>query len=185
MKVKIEVSAKHIHFKQDDFERIFGSSSLSKLKDLSQNGEFAAKETVLIRGPKNFYPEVRILGPFRDRTQLELSKTDAIHLGIDAPLCSSGDPEGAIVEITGPAGSLSLPAAMTIKRHLHISSMDASNSDLKDGESISIAVLGDRSLVFNNVIVRISDSSEPILHLDTDEANAAGIDGSSQGEIIS
>lgn len=186
-KIPIEVSARHLHISREDLEFLFGEGSeLTKEKTLSQGNNFAAKETVnLINGERKI-EKVRIIGPPREKTQIEISKTDAYHLKINTPLRLSGDIKGsAPITIEGPAGRLDLKEGLIIaKRHLHCSSEDAKNLNLKNGDLVSVKTEGERSLAFNNVVVRIQENASLALHIDTDEGNAAGIEKEGSGKLV-
>ena len=185
MKTNIETSARHLHLTREDFILLFNKEKLSVRNYLfSAKDEFAANETVEIVGPEGRLLNVRIAGPFRDHSQVEISKTDARNLGIDAPLRLSGDKNGAPIRVIGPKAEFTKNLAMVPKRHLHLSPKLAEKVKLKHSEQVKIKIGGDRGLVFDNVIVRVDQRYKNHFHLDTDEANAAGIDGASQGEIL-
>jgi len=188
MKVPIEVSARHIHLSKADAEKLFGAGFiLSKQKDLSQTGQFAAEERVKLVGPSGEIDKVRVLGPYRGQTQIEVSETDAKKLGLKPPVRDSGDLIGSSgVKIIGPAGEVSLPEGVIIAlRHLHIDPATAKKLGVKNGDRVKVDVSGARDLLFENVLVRVDPSFRLALHIDTDEANAAGIDRSNHtGEII-
>lgn len=184
MKVSIEISARHIHLEQSDCLNLFGTTDLHKRNNLSEKGEFACNEEVEIVGPKNRFTKVRVLGPLRKKTQLEISRTDAYYLGVDAPLSLSGSGEGGNVKIVGPGGSIIKPVAMVAKRHFHVNPALATKLKLKDNDRVAIKILGERAAVLENIIVRISDNFVNNIHLDTDEGNACGISGKANGELI-
>ncbi len=172
------VSNRHIHLCAADMEKLFGAGySLQKIKDLMQPGEHACRETVTITGAKGSIEKVRILGPLRKATQVEISLTDSIKIGVKAPVRSSGDVKGsAPITITGPAGKVELPEGCIVaKRHVHMTPADASFYGIADNDMISIRCGGARGLVFENVVARVSEKMALECHLDTDEANAAGI----------
>ena len=187
MKVLIEVSARHIHLSQKDLESLFGQDYiLNKAKDLSQPGEFAAEETLTLVGPKRTMENVRIIGPIREKTQVELSITDCFFLGIKPVIKISGDLEGTEgIKVIGPKGEVVLDKGVIVpQRHLHIQTGEAEKNGLKTGDIIKVKVESNRSLVFDNVVVRAKDNYETALHLDTDEGNAAGVEGIAEGEAI-
>lgn len=184
MKVKIEVSGRHIHLSREDFEFLFDGKNLNKLKDLSQTDEFSAHETVRIIGPKNIIEKTRVVGPFRDRTQLELSYTDCRNLGINAPLMLSGDYPGHKIIIATDKNKIERNCAIVAKRHLHLSLNDAKELKLGHKDKVSVKIISDRSTTFNDVVVRAEAGFNKCVHLDTDEANAAGISEGSEGELI-
>lgn len=187
MKIKIEVSARHIHLSEDDFVKLFGhNEKLSVASKLSQEDDFATDKTVKISTPKNCYENVRVVGskPFRTSTQVEISKTDAIFLGLDAPLKISGDLPGSIVKIIGPNGTIEKDCAIIAKRHLHLPPEKSEELNLRNNDMIKLKVLGERGLEFDQIVVRVKSGYTPVVHLDTDEANACNINKTSEGELI-
>lgn len=184
MRIQIEVSARHLHLSSQDCLKLFGKAELKKRNNLSQPGEFAAEEVVEIAGPDKAFHKVRVLGPLRDKTQVELSFSDARHIGIEAPLALSGSGKGTEVKVVGPKGSFIAPVAMIAQRHIHLSTKSAKKLKLKDGKCVKVRVYGPRSLIFDLVMVRVSDDFRDVIHLDTDEGNAAGIKCQTYGELI-
>ena len=188
MKIPVEISARHIHLSQTDLEKLFASGyELSVKKNLSQPNQFAANEVLTIVNNNKKIESIRVLGPVRAETQVEISKTDAIKLAIDAPLRISGDLKNTPgITIIGPKGEINLTNGVIIaKRHLHISPSDANKINVKDGDEISVSIGGERSVVFNNIIVRSRENIDELaLHIDTDEANAANANQNSTGEIV-
>ncbi|KAA3616726.1 MAG: phosphate propanoyltransferase [Calditrichaeota bacterium] len=186
--VPIEVSARHVHISKNDLEILFGpGSKLTKYKDLKQPGEFAANETVTVVGPKNRIVEnIRILGPIRQKTQVELSYSDGIHLGIDLPHRLSGDlQKSAPVNLIGPRGILQLrEGAIRAMRHIHMSTELARQWNLFQGQKVKVRTHGPMQVTFNNSVIRIGEGLKLAMHIDTDEANAAGIQSGEFGEII-
>ncbi|MFA4880024.1 MAG: phosphate propanoyltransferase [Candidatus Doudnabacteria bacterium] len=185
--ILVEVSARHIHLSKPHCAEIFGKSyELKKIKDLSQPGLFACQETVDIQIGQEILKEVRVVGPFRSRTQIEISRTDAHHLKIDAPLRLSGDLEDSQgCAVIGPQGVVNLKEGLIIaKRHLHLDPEEAQKLNLKNGQEISIKIKGKRELIFHKVTTRVDSNYKAVVHLDTDEGNAAGISGGGEGEII-
>ncbi len=186
-KVLIEVSARHLHLSQTDLNKLFGAGyKLKILKRLSQSGEFAAKETVALVGAKGVLKSVRIVGPTRAKTQVEVSLTDAQTLGLKPPLRISGDLRSAAkIKIIGPAGEITAPAAIVALRHLHINPVEAKRLKLINRQTIKIAVKGNRQIIFDKVLVRVGKNYKLALHLDTDEANAAGLGSQpNYGQIV-
>jgi len=194
--IPIEISARHIHLSQEDLNKLFGENyKLQILKELSQPGQFAAKETVDLKTDKAELKNVRILGPIRSLTQIELSKTEARSLGIPATyhdseeLELSGTPGVEVVGPprlgeAGPQGSIMLNKGVILAwRHLHVSPREAEELGIKDGELIKIETDGPRGLIFKNVLVRVNDKYRLSFQLDTDEGNAAGIEGGATGRI--
>ena len=183
LKINIEVSARHVHLSQKDIEKLFGRGyELKPLKKLSQPGQFAGKETVRIKTKKGEFDEVRVLGPAREETQIEISLTDSYELGVKALIRLSGDLRKTPgMEVIGPKGSLSLKKGVIIaKRHIHAAPEDG----LTDGQKVSVKVDGERTLTFQEVIARVDENYKWACHIDTDEGNAAGISGNVKGEII-
>ena len=188
MLVPIEVSARHMHITPDDFAKLFGAEArLSKLRDLSQPGEFAANESVTVVGPKRrMIDKVRILGPHRKFTQVELSYTDGIYLGIDLPHRLSGDVKGsAPITLVGPKGALNLPeGAIRAQRHIHMNPAQTEKWGLKAGQKVNVETRGPMNITFNNVVIRVGETFNLAMHIDTDEANAAGIQSGEPGVIV-
>jgi putative phosphotransacetylase len=186
--IPVEVSNRHCHLTRETFEVLYGrGKELTPLRELSQRGEFAAQETVTLVGPNMRSIEgVRILGPFRKFDQVELSFTDGFYLGMDLPVRLSGDVAGsAPITIVGPKGSVTLKeGAIRAMRHLHASPEEAKRLGLRDGEKIAIEVPGPIGVVFQNVIVRVSPNGRLAFHIDTDEANAAGVKRRGLGRIV-
>lgn len=185
--IPIEVSARHAHLSSSDLETLFGKGyQLTKLKELSQKGEFAAGEQVAIKTDGGKFEKVRIIGPVRKKSQVEICKTDSFALKADVPVKLSGDLEEAgAVTLIGPRGRVDLAHGMIIsKRHLHISVKQANDLDLKQNDSVSVKIPGERGLIFNEVAVRINENFSLALHIDTDEGNAAGIDRIGKGSLF-
>ena len=177
IKVKVEVSARHVHLCQADLEKLFGAGyQLKDVKNLSQEGEFAAEEKITLVGPKKQI-EMRVVGPVRQATQVELAYTDAFSLGIEAPLRVSGDVAGSGgAKLIGPAGEVDLKEGVIVaKRHLHINQKEADELGLKIDDLVKVAVTGERGLIFENIVVRIKPNFHMSVHIDTDEANASGL----------
>lgn len=176
--VPVGVSNHHVHLSREDIDICFGEGyELTPLKDLSQPGQFACKETVTICGPKGAIEKIRILGPARKATQVELFVADNFKLGIDAPLRLSGDLKGsAPVTIVGPKGSVyKEEAAIVAQRHIHMTPEDAEHFGVSDGEIVSVTVIGGRAGVLGNVVIRANEKSKLDFHIDTEEANAMGL----------
>ncbi len=176
--IPIGVSARHIHLSPEHIHVLFGSGyELSSMKPLSQPDQFAAEETVAVAGPKGRFEEVRILGPARGKTQLEISRTDAFQLGIDPPVRLSGQTEGTPgIRIIGPEGELEIDQGVIVAaRHIHLHTRDAMAMNIDDRQKVRVRVEGERGVVFDNVVCRVSDRFALDMHIDTDEANAAGI----------
>lgn len=176
--VPIGVSARHVHLTQEDLEVLFGPGyQLTKKKDL-MGGQFASNELVTIVGLKlRAIENVRILGPCRSGSQVEISATDAVKLGVKAPLRESGDTKGsAPIALVGPKGALYLKEGCIVAaRHIHMSPADARAAGVHDGDYVSVQADNERGTVFNHVKIRVDDSFTLEMHIDTDEANASGI----------
>ncbi len=188
MKFIVETSARHVHLSQEHLEALFGKDFvLTKKKDLSQPGQYACEERVTIVGPKKELKGVSILGPVRKDTQVELSLTDARSIGVTAPVRESGDIGGsAPCKIVGPQGEIEIAeGVIAAKRHIHATTADAKELGVENGQVVSVKVDTEgRSLVFGDVVVRVSDSYALAMHIDTDESNAAGCGREVYGEIV-
>lgn len=178
-KIIVEVSARHVHLSDKDLNTLFGEGyTLTKKKDLSQPGEFAAEERVTVIGPKRNLENVSILGPTRKQTQVEISLTDARSIGLVAPIRESGDLAGtAACKIIGPKGEIDLEEGVIVaKRHIHMTENDANNLGAKNHQNVKVSIKSEeRSLIFDDVVVRVSNTYALALHIDTDEGNAAGL----------
>jgi putative phosphotransacetylase len=186
-KIPIFISARHVHLKNDDIMALFGDDYiLQKDHDIRQKGQFACKETVTLVGPKDTLEEVRILGPERDETQVEISKTDGIRLGITPPLKLSGELENTPgIKIVGPMGSIDLAyGVIEAKRHIHMSTNDALDFNVKNGDIVMVEVDGERGIIFDDVVIRVDESFTLEMHIDTDEANAADVQNGELGTLI-
>lgn len=185
LKVPVGISNRHLHLSEADLHKLFGEgASLTVKKDLSQKGQFACEEVVNLIGPKGSLNNVRILGPTRKQTQVEVSNTDARTLGLEAPVRDSGDlKESTPIKIVGPKGELSLTEGCIVaKRHVHMNEEDAAKYGLKDRQIVKVGVKGSRGLVFDEVLIRVHPTFVLEMHLDTDEANACGL---RNGELVS
>ena len=187
MKIMVETSARHVHLTQADLDTLFGAGyTLTSKKDLSQPGQFACVEKVEVVGPKSSL-KLSILGPVRSETQVELAKTDARAIGIDAPLRMSGDLAGTPgCKVIGPKGEIEIDHGVIVaKRHAHFTPEQAQDYGVTDGQAIGIKLeYNGRSLIFGDVIARVSKTAGLAVHIDTDEANAAGLTGTVDGEVV-
>jgi len=187
-KIPVGVSVRHVHLCREHLEELYGpGAELHVLRELYQPGTFAAKETVGLIGPKmRLLEKVRVLGPLRDRTQVELARTDAIFLGVDAPLRLSGDIKGsAPITIVGPKGVVQLKeGCIRAMRHIHMNPREAGFFGLKDGDRVKLRVGGPAAVTFENVVIRIGENLRLEVHLDTDEGNVADIHCNQEVEII-
>jgi len=184
MKLRIDVSARHAHFTQKDFKLLFGKNELTVKNRLFEAGEVASRETFELVGPEDKLYNVRVVGPFREESQVEISRSDSIHLGIDAPLKLSGDLPGDKIKIMGPNGSMIKDIAIVPIRHIHLSVKTAKKLRIKNHDVVKIKISGKRALIFDKVVARINEEFHDSIHLDTDEANAAGIEHLAKGELI-
>ena len=185
--VPVASSARHIHLCHEHVEALFGKGyTLHKMKDLVQPGQFACEEQVTLVGPKGKLEKVRVLGPERKDTQVEIALTDSFKLGVKAPVRMSGKVENTPgCTLIGPAGSVELSQGVIIAaRHLHISKEQSELFGLKDGQIVSLRSGGPRSAIFENVVVRAGDGHTYEVHLDTDEANAVAMSGSPMMEVL-
>ncbi|MFA6254631.1 MAG: PduL/EutD family phosphate acyltransferase [Patescibacteria group bacterium] len=188
-KAIIEVSGHHCHISRKDLDVIYGKNyQLTPLKTLSQNKQFAAKETVTVAVGDKKIEDVRILGPERKNTQVEVSLTEAYHLKIKPPVAECTCPDKidgcVIAEISGPKGKIKRCSIIIAYRHFHTDPKTAQKIGLKNGQLISLKTTGQRSVTFHNILVRVNENFKPRVHLDTDEANAAGLKDGQTGEII-
>ena len=187
--VVVEISARHVHVSKADLETLFGKDyELTVKKDLSQPGQYACEERVRVVGTKGEFPAVSILGPCRNATQVELSLTDARSIGVDAPVRESGDIDGSgTCKLVGPCGEVEIACGViAAKRHIHATTKDAEEFGLENGQIVSVQIpsANGRNLTFGDVVVRVSDSYALAMHIDTDEANAAGMKPNTMGTII-
>ncbi|BBM19033.1 phosphate propanoyltransferase [Enterococcus avium] len=182
----IGISNRHIHLTEEHFSILFPNESIEPLKPLKQPGEFASKQTVTLVGPKGEIKNVRILGPLRKRSQVEISKTDARNLGVQPPIRLSGHLDDAIeITIRSDAAELTIPAAIIAKRHIHLNYQDMERLNLKEGQVVSVKIFeGARRGIFNDVELRPGENFVLEMHVDTDEANGADIQPNTRGRII-
>lgn len=177
-RIPVGVSNRHIHLSVEHIEILFGCGhTLTKQKELTQVGEFAAAETVTLVGPKGVIRGVRVLGPLREITQVEISRTDGFSLGIVAPFRDSGDIKGAAgIVVVGPVGAVTLKeGVICATRHVHMHGEDARCFGVSNGDRVSVATSGVRGCIFKNVLVRVNSNFRLEFHIDTDEANAVGL----------
>lgn len=178
--VPVGISNRHIHLSQADLDQLFGADyQLTPMKDLSQPGQFACKETVTICGPKGAIEKVRVLGPVRKETQIEIVAGDCFKLGVKAPAKLSGDLAGTPgITVVGPKGSVQTAQGLIVaQRHIHMAPADAQTYGVQDGQIVKIRVGGLRGGIYDNVAIRVTTSSKLECHLDTEEANAIGVAG--------
>jgi len=185
MEILAEVSARHIHLTEEDFKTLFGSgATLTSIKKLSQDDDFAAEEQVKFVGPKGTFEGVRIVGPYREYSQVEVSYSEARTLGIEPPLKVSGQQPGTTIKVMGPAGELEKDIAIIAKRHLHLSPEAAEALKLNADDIVSVKCNGEREITFDQIVVRVKPKYTVAVHFDTDEGNAAGVKNEDKVELI-
>jgi len=186
--VSVAVSGRHVHLSAEAVAALFGPGVvLTQAAPLRQPGHWLARERIALEGPRGRFDHVAILGPLRGRVQIEVSRTDSFVLGVDAPLRDSGQLEGTPrLRLIGPAGVLESDGLIVAARHIHIGPEEAARRGLRDGEIVPVRVeaTGGRGLTFEHVLVRVSAGAATEMHIDTDEANAAGIGGGAEGEVL-
>ncbi|HIU76784.1 MAG TPA: phosphate propanoyltransferase [Candidatus Pelethocola excrementipullorum] len=185
--VEVEASGRHVHLSKADVEAIFGKGhQLKKVRDLSQPGQFVCEERVSLTGPKGTIQNVVVLGPERKETQVEVSMTDSLSLGIKPPVRLSGDIEGSsgIIISYGGRKIQKEKGVIIAQRHMHITPEDASRLQVKDKEILKIKVFGSRPVIFEDTIVRISKDFQTYVHIDYDEANACGYEKGTLCRIV-
>ena len=185
--IPVGISNRHIHLSQADLDALFGAGyELTKMKDLSQPGQYACKETVTVVGPKGAIEKVRSLGPVRKATQVEVIAGDSFKLGVAGDVRMSGDLAGTHgVTLVGPKGSVQTKEGLIVaQRHIHMTLADAARLGVKDGDIVDIKVTGNRGGIFSNVTIRANDSSALECHIDTEEANAMGLTSKSTITIV-
>lgn len=184
---EVEASGRHVHLSRKELDALFGTGyELTKVKDLSQPGQYASKERLTVVGPKGAFHNVVILGPVRKESQVEVSLTDCLQLGVKAPIRESGDIEGTpgIVLVNGDK-SVSLDKGLIVaKRHVHMTPEDAEKIGVKNHDIVKVKVEGARPLIFDDVVIRVSPKFATYMHIDYDEANACGFSKGIHGRIV-
>ena len=182
--VKVGISNRHVHLTKEVYKTLF-SSELTKKKDLTQIGDFAANETVTLKTKKGIIENVRIIGPYRNYNQVEISKSDARELGLNPPVRKSGDLENSeTITIIGEKGEITLEnVCILAERHIHLNPSDALNWQVKDGDMVSVSVKGDKSCLLN-AHIKVSENGVPAFHIDTDDANAALLNNDEEVEVL-
>ncbi len=178
LEIPVGISNRHVHLSREDMDALFGyGSTLTRMKAVKQPGQYAAEETVTLRGPKGELSKVRVLGPLRSATQIEISVSDSFALGVKAPVRMSGDLQDSPgIEIIGPRGCVSKPSgAIVAWRHIHISPAEAEQYGLRDGMEIDVHIEGHRGGILSHVVVRVSADAVLEMHIDVEEANGFGL----------
>jgi putative phosphotransacetylase len=186
-KVAVGISNKHVHLSEGDLAKLFGAGhKLTLKKELKQPGQFASEELVDVVGPKGTLKGIRVLGPTRKETQVELAVTDARTIGLNLPVRESGVLDGSPgVKLVGPAGEADLDkGAIVALRHIHLSPAQAAEAGVKDKDRVTVKAPGTRPLIFEDVLIRSGDAHTGEFHVDTDEGNAAGLKNDDLVEII-
>ena len=186
MNVSIGVSNRHVHLNKKDLDILFGEAyELEKRNDLTQPGQFASTSLVTIKTDKSQIDNVRVLGPVREYTQVEISKTDAYKLGIDPPVRNSGDlKDSCLITIIGPNGSIEVSGCIIATRHIHLTKDHIKAYNLNDKETVNVKLGGEKGGIITNVYLKVSDEAFFELHLDTDDANAHLVKNGDIGEIV-
>ncbi|MDO5561402.1 MAG: phosphate propanoyltransferase [bacterium] len=173
MQIPLGVSNRHLHLNTSDYQTLFGEQPLIKRNDLSQPGQFAAEQTVSLKTDKGQIDKVRLIGPLRPYTQVEISQTDAYKLGLNPPVRDSGNlDQAAVIEIIGPQGNVTKAAAIIAARHLHLTPADRKRMNLENTNEVKIQLLGEKGAIFDNVRLKVDENYALECHLDTDEANS-------------
>lgn len=187
IKIPLGISNRHVHISSGDLITLFGTDAkLTGLRDLSQPGQFVSEQQVTLVGPKGVIEKVRVLGPVRNKTQVEISVSDCFKLGVRAPIRDSGDLEDSSrITLVGPAGSVTIGEGCIIAaRHIHMHPGDAVIFGVRDGDRVNVRSSGPRGIVFTEVLVRVNENYRLEMHLDVDEANAASLANGDCLEII-
>lgn len=184
---EVEASGRHVHLSRQEIDALFGPGyQLTKVKDLSQPGQFVCKERITVAGPKGLFQNVVILGPERSESQVEVSMTDTRILGINAPVRESGMTEGTpgVTLMNGSAVVTLSHGLIVAKRHIHMTPEDALKNKVSNSQIVQVKVEGTRPLIFDDVVVRISPRFATYMHIDYDEANACGLTKGARGYIL-
>lgn len=186
MKVILGVSNRHVHLKEEDYKTLFGDEPINKVKDLRQPGQFASDKFVTIKNGERQIEHVRVLGPIRNYTQVEISRTDAYTLKLNPPIRTSGQLEGSSpITIIGPKGELNLKEGCILaNRHIHISPEEVKQYNLEGIKKVKVKIDGEKGGILNNVYLKILKPSLLEMHIDTDEGNAFGVKTGDELEII-
>ena len=187
MKITVGISNRHAHLTQEQIEVLFGEGyELTFFRKIKQPDEFVSNEKIDVVGPKGVLKGVRIMGPAREKAQVEMTLTNARAIGVEAQIRVSADVEGSSgIKLVGPAGEYQLgEGVIAAVRHLHMTPEEAELLGLAEGQRVAVETTGDRGVIFKNVIVRIDELFSLEFHIDTDEANAAGLKGGDEVKLI-
>lgn len=186
MKVILGVSMRHVHLNKDDYQTLFGNEPLNKVKDLRQPGQYASDKFVTIKNQDRQIEKVRVLGPIRNYTQVEISKTDAYTLKLNPPVRTSGDLEGSSpIQVIGPKGELNLKQGCILaNRHIHISKEEIKKYHLEGVKKVKVKIDGEKGGILNNVYLKVIEPSVLEMHIDSDEGNAFNVKTGDEVEII-
>lgn len=187
MTVPVGISNRHVHLSREDFDILFGPGrELTRKKELRQPGQYAAEEVVTLKGPKGWLEKVRVLGPLRVETQIEISISDEFKLGVPAPIRESGHLNWTPgIELVGPAGNVKKDhGVIAALRHIHMTPDQAALMGVKDKETVAVDVGGRRGVILKNVLVRVSEQYALEMHVDVDEANACGMKNGDQAVVL-
>ncbi len=186
MKIKVGVSARHAHLKEDTYIKLFGNNNIEKLRDLDQPGQYASTSTITIKKDDIEIKNVRVLGPFRNYNQVEISRTDAYKLKTNPPVRASGDiKQSESITLIGPKGKVKLDEGLILaNRHIHIDKKTQKQLGLENIKTVSIKIEGEKGGILNNVTIKAQEPSSLRLHLDTDDANAFNLKNDDEVEII-
>lgn len=184
--IVVKLSNRHIHLTEETKKALFGNHELNIYRYLNKAETlFAYKETVTIYGPKGKISGVRVLGPLRKNTQAELLKGDCYTLGVECPVMDSVDPESAtVLAIEGPEGHVKVPCGIIARRHIHMGKEFCEKYGLKDRQIVDVQTKGERSVIFRNVLIRCENNASCVMHIDTEEGNAAGLISGETAEIL-
>lgn len=185
LKIKVGVSNRHVHLTKEHFITLFGKKTLTKLRDLNQIGEYASNEVVAIKTNKNTINNVRVIGPFRDYTQVEISKTDAYKFGLNPPIRKSGDIKNSeSITVIGPNGEITIKEGCIIaNRHIHMTKAEAAQYNVEDDQKVLIKINTEKKGIIE-AFIKISDNAYFELHLDTDDANAFLLKNDDEVDLI-
>ena len=185
MKISVGISNRHVHLNNEDYKILFGNIPLTKRNDLNQPGMYACNEMVSIKGEKRLIDNVRVLGPLRNYTQVEVSKTDAYTLGVNPPVRNSGELDDAYpITIIGPMGQITRNACIIAARHIHVDESIRKEHNLEGIDKVSVKISGEKGGIIENVYLKDSDKAYFELHLDTDDGNAFLLKQNDEVEIL-